>query len=145
MLIRGTKVELISTKGEVIVDRPDNFWLLSDDHGEMGSPCHVYICRFTLDGRPVKRACHPRDIEDFHKYHEGRRKHPKAWNPQLSLGSWTLVALISEIRYLIDRPPSSRHFFEQPVRCYVSQAQPLTYKLSMPEGCILNDHGFVEP
>lgn len=144
MLLRGGQVELISTKDEVILDGSEGFSILSDDRGEIGSPCHVYLCRVKLDGRPVREACSPQDIEDARSYYDGRKRF-RAYNPLLSLQGWTLVALASEIRYLRDRPPPFRHVFDRPVRCYVSNDRPITYKITLGEGCILNDHGFVEP
>ena len=87
--------------------------------------------------------CNPRDLADARSYREKTRF--RAWYPHLSLDGWRLVALIREIWYLRDRPPPFRHVFSEPVRCYVSTAKPLTYKLTLPKGCILNDHGFVEP
>lgn len=144
MLLRGKEVELITTKGDVLLDGTEGFWLMSDDRGEIGSACHVYLCRTKLDGRPVGQACHPQDIEDARSYHDGRRRF-RAYNPLFSLEGWRLVALVSEIRYLRDRPPPFRHVFDRPVRCYVSSSRPVTYKITLGEGCILNDHGFVEP
>jgi len=144
MMLRGRQVELITTQNVVLVDRPEDFWILSDDHGEMMDPCHVLICKCSPSGRPPGEVCNPRDLDDARSYYEGRKRF-RGWIPRFSMGPWRQVALISEIRYLRDRPPPFRHPFDKPVRCYVSTSSPKTYKISLPKGCILNDHGFVEP
>lgn len=144
MLLRGHRTELVSTKDEVILDGTEDFWILSDDHGEMGDPCHVYLCQCSLAGGSIQKTCLTRDIEEAKRYHDGRKR-LRAWYPLLSLGGWRQVALVREIWYLRDHPPVFRHVFSPPVRLYVSSGLPLTYKLTLPKGCILNDHGFVEP
>lgn len=143
MLLRGRQVELVTTKDEVLLDRPDDFWILTDRHGEMFPPCHVLLCRCEIASGAVSKLCDPDDLAEARSYYDRRRF--RAWRPVFSMGPWRLVALVSEIRYLRDRPPPFRHPFESPVRCYVSTVEPITYKLTLPEGCILNNHGFVEP
>lgn len=144
MLLRGRMVELISTKDEELLDRDDDFWIMTDKEGEMFPPCHVIICQCRLDSRPVRQTCTQRDLDEARSYYEGRKRF-RGWKPLFSLESWRLVALVKEIRYLRDRPPPFQHPFDHPVRLYVSTTGPLTYKLTLPKGCIINDHGFVEP
>ena len=143
MLLRGRKAELITTAGEALLDRDDDFWIVSDDRGEMWGACTVILCKCRRDPRPVRVACKQRDIDDAESYHE--RKMKRAWKPQFCLGPWRYLALASEIRYLRSTPPPYRHPFEHPVKVYVSTSSPVTYKVVLGRGCILNDHGFVEP
>src|SRR5690606_36982887 len=110
----------------------------------MFPPCHVLICQCRPASRPVRQTCTQRDLDEARSYYEGKKR-ISGWKPMCSLESWCHVALVDTIRYRRDHAPPFQHPFDHPVRLYVSTTGPLTDKLTLPKGCIINDHGFVEP
>lgn len=158
MLLRGHEVELISLPrkgfdwiddywaavdeqpGAFLLDArtgPD-YWILNDDDGEHFRSCDVFVLRVR---RGSYMDCKEQDIQKAARYYEGTRGF-EGFRPIFPGESWERLPDVHAIRYLRGGKGSWRHPFTNPVRCYQAGK---SYKLSLPNGCILSDHGFVDP
>lgn len=144
MLLRGRRTELIDINGRELLDREDDFWILTDKTERYFGKCEVILCQCVRVLGEARKLCREDDLREAKSYYEKKRF--RSWEPKFSLGSWRSLANVAEIRYLRgEEPPPFAHEFSSPVSCEISLSLPVTYRITLPRRCILNNHGFVEP
>lgn len=145
MLLRGHKTEILGPHDELLVAEEEDRWLLQDEDGDIWRPCDILVVK-AVPSRISIQDCEPSWLERAKSYY-GRNARLQMFEPIFRLGPWRLVADSAEVRYRRGgkHKGSWRHPFSQRVRLYVTREAPVTYKLVLPDGCIVNDLGFREP
>lgn len=160
LLVRGDHIAFVSTEQVRRVGRhkldaeampsdvvlPASFVLVHDTTGEHLNRCEMFITRWR--GRPLHRVptVHPkayRDAEDY--FGHGRRI--KIGSVDIPKGPWHRVAKVQFIRYLRvgEREGWYEHEFSTPVNVFDNGSRQLAWRLSLPDGCRVDDRGFVRP
>lgn len=159
ILVRGDRVSFVSTEQVRRVGRhkldadkmpsdvvlPNDFVLVQDPTGELLSPCDVYVVRW-----------HRQQTQKGHTNNSALRKHARDYfgsRTPLQVGfvdipesPWQRVATVQFIRYRRagELQGMYEHEYEPRVSLFDSQ-KPLAWRLPLPEGCVINAHGFVKP
>lgn len=147
MLLRGNRVSLVADDDETTFDLPDHFWMVWDKSGRILRRCDVFIlpCK-QVSSRNVEFD--PSDVAEAEDYW-GPRDRWVAWQFDLPKGPWKKVARLARIGYRRGRtgnwmhPGPSEAPLEQPVTLYESPG--VGYRIRMPDGCVLDDRGFIFP
>lgn len=158
MLVRGDKISFVSTEqadrvgvhhlddGKMPSDiaLPEDFVLVHDTSGVLFDRCHMYIVRWHSATKTVSDV-HQDDIKAARSYF-GNGSRLKVGDVEVPEGRWNRIGEIRFIRYR--RAGNARgnyeHEFKPPVVLYSTQSG-LAWKLRLPDGCIVDERGFVRP
>lgn len=123
---------------------PRSFVLVHDTSGALFNRCHMNFVRWGGGGRKPNNA-RTHDVQVARNYF-GRNVRIASGNVEVPEGPWRRVAKVKYIRYR--RAGHARgnyeHPFDPPVYLYETE-KPLAWKLKLPNGCIVDDRGFVRP
>jgi len=170
LLVRGDKVSFLSVEryqefqksggsrreedGRVIwepempasdVVLPGGYVVVHDTTGNLLSKCDLYIVKwYSLQGVSVSDLPH-RELSAARKYY-GAKTPIKVGSVDVPDGSWSEVGDVQFIRYFRagHAQDTYEHMFDPPVKVYDCDS-PLAWRLPLPEGCIVDDRGFVWP
>lgn len=124
---------------------PSGFVLVHDTTGELLDRCDFYIVR--LRGQGAKNA--PSDVlKDAKSYFIDQYDHPMPLDyrsVEIPEGPWRKLARVRLIRYKrrgYVKP--FEHLYDPAVEVHYS-TRTLGYRLPLPYGCIVDDHGFRWP
>jgi hypothetical protein len=166
-LVRGTRIEFLSTEAlrksgakrevkdglvywsprmpKADVTLPRDYVLVHDTIGAALSKCDLYVVRWRRGGskEPSKDI-----LEDAHAYfvNGDEQQLPLSFGSvEIPDGSWHREARVALIRYR--RPGFIKpfeHDFNPPVDVYYCE-RPLAWRLPLPNGCVVDSHGFRVP
>ncbi len=163
VLVRGAQIEFITVEqanrvgcdervcGPKLNERlmpsdirlPPPFVLIHDTVGEIFDPCHFYVVRWYGTGGGRASYVRGQALADARMYF-GRQSF-RTGRVEVPDGPWEPRAWIRLIRY--ERPGFSKgleHLYAVPVMLYRCP-RPRAWRLELPQGCVVTDHGFVEP
>lgn len=134
-LIKGREISFDMEDGESLS--------LPKAYGMIHSPdttrrCHVYFGPYKSTRKPVSK------LPQIARAYFGDRYEGTIAEVDIPEGSWRPVGRATVIFY--DRPGEAgdyyRHEFAQPIPLSTNGK---FHRLSLPEGCVVNDRGFVKP
>ena len=158
LLVRGDKISFVSseqaarvgvhplddTKMPSDIELPADFVLVHDTSGVLFDRCHMYIVRWRSAGKKLADV-HQDDVKVAREYF-GKGSRLNVGDVEVPEGRWNRIAKIRFIRYR--RAGHARgnyeHEFDPPVYLYSTQGG-LAWKLRLPDGCIVDERGFVRP
>lgn len=157
-LVRGDRIEFVSTEQVKKVGRhpldenampsdlrlPKEFVLVHDTAGNTFDRCHMYFVRSRNTRKSVANLSE-NDLKVVHDYY-GSNVTPRIAEVEVPKGPWHRVAKIAFIRYRRegDLEGNYEHPFEPNVFLYATK-RPLAWQLKLPNGCIVDERGFVKP
>lgn len=162
LLVRGDRIEFISVEqaravgcGPLVcppklnesampsdIRLPRDFVLVHDESGEVFPRCELWILRWRNSNGHASEVQGP--AEATARAYFGRNNW-RVGAVEIPQGPWEPLTKIRLVRYR--RPGYDNgfeHLFQQDVMLYYSP-RPLAWKLSLPNGCVVNSHGFVRP
>lgn len=158
LLLRGDRVSFVSVEQEKrtgahpLDDKrmpsdlvvPPGFVLASDPSGEIFDRCNFYVVRFRKGQKLVSHGGTEATTFAREYYGEGARLVYGAVD--IPKGRWHRVAKVKYIRYrrMGKYAGSYEHTYEIPVDLEYS-SQPLAFRIPLPEGCVVDERGFVWP
>lgn len=143
LLVRGDLVKLKLQGGE-IVELPDDFGLIHDPVGGVCDRCVIYITAYALNGNPVVSM--PHELESIARAYFGNHGKLVDGSVELPDGPWQPVGEVVRIYYARygNQKGLYYHAFKRPVALHKQSRGP-AYKLVLPDGCVVDSHGFVWP
>lgn len=134
-------------KSDVVI--PKNYVVVHDTSGALLSSCDLYIVRwhriYTSSASDVDEVS-PEVLAAAKKYY-GARAPISVGSVEIPEGKWSRIpgkmALIRYRRYGVDQD-DYEHVWEPSVSLY-DCAQPIAWRLPLPEGCRVDERGFVRP
>lgn len=171
MLVRGTHIEFVTVdqiraygcgngqskaKKECRLDParlpsdvriPRSHVLVHDTTGQLLSKCELYVVRWRGAKTPRLQHQDPA-IMDAEKYFMDQHGNPvpiRGGSVEIPEGPWRRVAKVKLIRYRragYQKP--FEHEYEVPVELEDTM-RPLAWRLPLPEGCVIDNRGFVRP
>lgn len=154
-LVRGDRVSFVSVEqtkkvgihpldeaampSDIIL--PPDFVVVQDENGILFDRCHMHVVRW----HPKRTRLSKNDIEVAQRYY-GRSVKPRGGEVEVPKGPWRRVAKIAFIRYR--REGELKGNYEHPFKPHVflyATKNPLAWKLKLPDGCIVDERGFVRP
>jgi hypothetical protein len=141
IVIKGSHVRFELADGS-IVHPPASFGMIHDPDGETLSKCDVYVGPYKKGRKEVPLTRHARS-------YFGRSYVTRSANVDVPGGPWNPVGDVVQIFYR--RPATTQtakhrgnyfHKMKKPVG--LSKCRSF-YRLELPDGCIVNERGFVFP
>ena len=149
LIIKGHKVKIVLASG-MIFQPPDDFCFSHDPTGELVGPCVVLVSRYA-DPVADLTGFSSKDVESARNYFGKRARLLKA-TVDLPRGPWSTVGDAVEILYVRKGHGRRRGGFHHPFRerfrhpvSLEESADGLGYRLVLPDGCKLDQRGFVWP
>lgn len=157
-LIRGDRIEFVSAEQVKLVGShpldekkmpsdivlPPQYVLVHDTAGNTFDRCHMHFVRSRNTRRSVSNLSETdhKVIEDYY----GSNVTPRIAEVEVPKGPWQRVAKIAFIRYRRegDLEGNYEHPFEPNVFLYTTK-NPLAWQLKLPNGCVVDERGFVRP
>lgn len=130
---------------------PRSHVLVHDTTGRLLSKCELYVVRWrgakSVSKRHNLAPNDPgiRDAEDYFVSEHGEAVPIRGGSVEIPEGPWRRVALVKFIRYRragFEKP--FEHEYDVPVKLEDTM-RPLAWRLPLPEGCIVDNRGFVTP
>ncbi len=147
MLLRGNRITLIADDDVSSFDIPADYWMLWDKSGRILRRCDVYILRCSqVSMRNVEFD--PSDLSEAEDYW-GSRDRWRGYGFDIPGGPWKKVCKLARVGYRRGRtgnwmhPGPSEPPLDHPVWLEESPGQ--AWRLRMPNGCVLDDRGFIFP
>lgn len=156
-LVRGKRAEFVSVEQVKRVGRhkldpsampsdvrlPPSLVVAHDSTGKLLSPCDIYFLKWRATPGGAKRV-DPDTLRAFRGYY-GNNAVPRVGELSMPRGRWRRTSLIKFIRY--SRAGYSvpfEHEYAEAVWLYAS-GDSEAWRLSLPEGCVIDSRGFVRP
>lgn len=157
-LIRGDRIEFVSAEQVKLVGRhpldekampsdivlPREYVLVHDTAGNTFDRCHMHFVRFRNTRQSVAKLTNSdhKVLKDYY----GNAVKPRIVEVDVPKGPWERKAKIAFIRYRRegDLEGNYEHPFEPNVYLYVTK-NPLAWQLKLPNGCVVDERGFVRP
>jgi len=158
LLVRGDRISFVSLEQAKKVGRhpldeekmpsdiflPDEFVVVHDTAGILFDRCHMHVVKWR---NSRKRMPNVREsyAQDAYRYF-GEEAEITLGDVEIPQGPWKKVAKIAYIRYRRTgkHKGNYEHDFDPCVFLYSTQ-RPLSWKLRLPNGCIVDERGFVRP
>lgn len=124
---------------------PDDFVLIHDTQAALFNRCEIYIVKWHGSGAKHGRTMHPDDANAAREYF-GSRSRLEYGDVEIPEGPWQRLCKTAFIRYR--RQGEHAAPYEHPWNPHVwilDCQRPLAWKLKLPNGCIVDDRGFVRP
>jgi hypothetical protein len=162
MLVRGDKIEFVSARQSLasgctptsckiaLNDRelesdiklPPEFVLVHDTTGAVYDPCTVYFVRWRPEYDSIA-SVDPEVLRDAKKYFGGP---PERFGAvEIARGPWRHVMRVQHIRYCRPRRTKCYNHHWNPAVLLEYCERPLAWRLRLPDGCVITDHGFIKP
>lgn len=158
LLVRGDRISFVSVEqvrkvgehplsdskmpSDIVL--PNDYVLVHDTSGVLFDPCHMHIVKWH-GGRKTLNGARSKDAQAAHTYF-GKGVSVSVGEVEVPNGAWSRVAKVKFIRYR--RHGYAKGNYEHPFDPTVfllSTQKPLAWKLRLPNGCIVDDRGFVRP
>jgi hypothetical protein len=158
LLVRGDRVHFVSTEqarrvGETKLDPvampsdiklPPSYVLVHDATGRLLEKCDIYIVRWRSSRRKQVSEIHQNDLAAAQDYF-GPNAPIRGGFVEIPTGPWKRVARVRFIRYSrFGFATPFEHRYDPPVDLS-STTRPLAWRLPLPEGCVIDNRGFVRP
>jgi len=155
LLVRGDIVSCEMSDGST-VEFPESWGLVHDPVGSCVDECEIFVCPYSVTG--ALRHDLPSEVHDAAVSYWGDGYRLKSGMVELPNGPWDRVGRIVRVYY--DRygelASKYQHPFKQDVKdaaILYKQRRPQrygrsghkAYRISLPDGCVINAHGFVWP
>ena len=125
---------------------PKGYVLAHDSTGAILDPCEFFILKWRSG---AKMAPRPEEVREAEAYF-GEGKKIRRGRVQIPQGKWRKICRIAVIRYTRygDLAGDYEHpydlYYEKPVWLFILN-RPLAFKLRLPDGCLVDERGFVRP
>lgn len=154
LLVRGDVVSVVLEDGRT-VEFPETWGLVHDPTGQCVDKCEVLVCPYTITHKRCVGL--PPSIYDAALNYWGEGYELKAGTVVLPTGPWERVGRIVRVYY--DRYGELASPYQHPFKdiedtaVLYRQQRPQrygrrshrSYRISLPDGCVINAHGFVWP
>lgn len=154
LLVRGDVVSVVLDDGRT-VEFPETWGLAHDPSGNCIDKCEVLVTPYTITNKSSVRL--PQDIYDAALDYWGEGYEMKSGIVELPRGPWDRVGRIVRVYY--DRYGELASPYQHPFKDIAEtvvlyrQRRPQrygrsshkSYRISLPDGCVINAHGFVWP
>lgn len=158
LLVRGDRISFVSVEQARKVGRhpldeekmpsdvflPPDYVVVHDTSGILFDRCHMHIVKWR-GGRKRLHNVRNLDVHSTSKYFGSDAK-ISVGEVEVPEGPWKKTAKIAFIRYRRtgNLKGNYEHDFDPCVFLYSTQ-RPLSWKLRLPNGCIVDERGFVRP
>lgn len=155
LLVRGDRISFVSVEQVKKVGRypldeekmpsdvflPEDFVVVHDTAGILFDRCHMHIVKWRKGRKRTMNGSDP----DVSKYF-GKNAEIQVGDVEIPQGPWKKRGKIAFIRYRRtgNLKGNYEHDFDPCVFLYSTQ-RPLSWKLRLPNGCIVDERGFVRP
>lgn len=159
LLVRGDQISFVSTEQVARVGRhnldavampsdvtlPASYVVVHDPTGKLLNKCDMYFVRWKNETRKRAPTVRPELIRIARAYF-GRGSTITRGTVDIPKGPWHRECEVQFIRYRREGDDNRpyEHEYDVPVKLLYS-ARPLAWRLPLPEGCVVNSHGFVRP
>lgn len=159
LLVRGDRISFVSVEQVQRVGRhkldavampsdvtlPESFVVVHDPTGTLLNKCDMYFVKWRSATRKRAPTVRPELIKIARAYF-GSRSRITRGTVDIPKGPWHRECEVQFIRYRRegDDRGDYEHEYDVPVRLLYS-TRPLAWRLPLPEGCVVNSHGFVRP
>jgi len=143
LLVRGDIVKLELDSGPLL-DIPEDWGIIHDPTGEYTNPCDVYITKYTVSA-PRVIPLEP-VVASIVKAYFGGLENLKEGSVDLPKGPWQRVGRVVQIYYA--RYGIQKGLYYHPFKADVDLYKQVgggAYLLRLPDGCVIDSHGFVWP
>lgn len=155
LLVRGDVVSCELSDGRT-VEFPESWGLVHDPVGECVDTCEIFVCPYSLSSR--SRVEVPQDVHRVATDYWGDGYKLKNGFVELPHGPWERVGRIVRVYY--DRYGELASKYQHPFKQEVKDSAVLykqrraqrygskshkAYRISLPDSCVINAHGFVWP
>jgi len=154
LLVRGDVVSCVLDDGRT-VEFPESWGLVHDVSGKCVDRCEILVCPYTLTN--TKSVALPPDIHDAALGYWGEGYELKAGLVELPRGPWDRVGRIVRVYY--DRYGELASPYQHPFKDVddtavlyrqrrgqkYGRSTHKAFRISLPDGCVVNAHGFVWP
>lgn len=167
VLVRGTHIEFLSVEqvrrsgatravqeGDVIwsprtppadIRFPRGFVLVHDTTGRLLEKCDLYVVKWRPGGAKNAPSDVLADAREYFVDQSGRALPIRYGSVEIPAGSWSKIARVKYIRYRrAGRIKPMEHEYQVPVDLRYCR-RPLAWRLPLPDGCVVDDRGFVWP
>lgn len=146
LMIRGDIVSFELDSGRT-VRLKKNFGMVYDPTGRIINRCDVYLCQYTIDiDSTPKMTTNMRKVS--HEYFGSDARLVRAF-VELPKGPWNRLGVVETIhyaRYGKHEGPWYHPFEDTDPQVELHKSSCCNaYRLQIPDGCIINAHGFVWP
>ena len=146
LMVRGDLVKL-ELDGAPMVSCPPYWGLVHDPLGVVFDPCAVLVCPYTIDA-PSIAYNNPTLGRIAHAYF-GNGVQVRAGTVEIPSGSWHRLGRIKQIFYARYGDLEGKYFHpfseSAPDVELFEQSDGTGYLLRLPDGCVVDSHGFVWP
>lgn len=155
LIVRGDIVSLEMEDGRT-VDFPEDWGLVHDVSGHCAHKCEIFVCPYSKGG--VLRHQIDTNVHEAASSYWGKDYEVRSGKVVIPSGPWDKVGRIVRVYY--DRygelASPYQHPFEEvkgaailfkqrQARECVNGRRHKVYRISLPDGCVVNAHGFVWP
>lgn len=143
LLVRGDVVKLELDTGRVI-EVPETWGIIHDPTGEYANRCDVYIAEYRI-GTPNRTPLAPQ-LSSIARAYFGDLENLRDGTVDLPTGPWHRVGRVVRIYYA--RYGNQKGLYFHPFKMAVDlheQQGGGAYLLQLPDGCVIDSHGFVWP
>jgi len=139
---RNCKIALNDEALESDIKLPHDFVLVHDTQSVVFDRCTLYVVRWRGKRDRIDNV-HEDDLKVAEEYFKGP---PEAFGAvEVPRGPWRKIADVQHIRYCRHGVVKGfNHHFHPAVTLYACE-RPLAWKLKLPNGCVITDHGFIRP
>jgi hypothetical protein len=156
LLVRGDIVSYELADGR-FVEHPESWGLVHDPVGSCVDPCEIFVCPYTLVSQ--SRTPLPHHISETAREYWGDGYELKSGSVVIPKGPWDRVGRIVRVYY--DRYGELASKYQHPFKdvegdeaflyrqkrsqSFGPAGSHKAYRISLPDGCVINAHGFVWP
>lgn len=159
MLVRGDRVSFVSVEREkqtgaheldekrmpsdIVI--PAGYVLVGDTTGAVFDRCNFYVVKWHDGGQRVGTAKGNEALQHAQEYF-GDGATLRSGAVDIPKGPWQRVAKVKYIRYrrVGEHAGSYEHTYEIPVDLQYCKS-PLAWRIPLPQGCVVDERGFVWP
>lgn len=159
LLVRGDRISFVSTEQIRKVGRhkldpvampsdvklPNSYVVVHDPTETLLNKCDMYFVRWRNVSRNRVLTVHP-ELMKIARAYFGSGSEISRGTVDIPKGPWHRECEVQFIRYRREGDDSNHyeHEYDVPVRLMYT-TRPLAWRLPLPEGCVVNAHGFVRP
>lgn len=161
LLVRGDRISFVSTEQVKLVgyharnpvdmpsdiELPSSYVLVHDTTGQLFNRCDMYFVRWhdkSQRGADLSTRMGRKALADVKAYF-GENSVIRAGSVDVPEGPWKRDAIVKCIRYRRHGNETLfEHAYDPPVHLFYS-ARPPAWRLALPQGCLVDERGFVKP
>lgn len=151
VVIRGREISFFEVGTKRRIDVPDGFFLVHDVSGKTFRACDVYAVRAYGSAIPITTSD---PAAEAAKKWFGADVELVGHRVDVPRSGWKREAQIDAIWYRRDAAKGLllheldgpyQHVYDPPVWLYRTRSGPRAWRIALPEGCIVDERGFVDP